>query len=65
LCAEAAGLVEHPSADLHDQTGLFGQGDELEGRDQSVARVFPSHECFIGRDLVFLQRHDRLSFSST
>jgi hypothetical protein len=44
LLHPARGLGEHPVADRRDQPQLFGDGDELVGRDQPALRVLPTHQ---------------------
>ena len=39
-----AGLVEHPGAEVEDQTALLGQRDELVGLEQSSAWMLPADQ---------------------
>ena len=39
-----AGLGDHPPADVDDDPGLLGQGDELAGRDETAVGPLPAHE---------------------
>ncbi|MOA07104.1 hypothetical protein D3C78_1267830 [compost metagenome] len=41
-----AGGLEHPLADRHDQTGLFGDGDELHRCHDTQVRMVPAQERF-------------------
>ena len=49
--ANVAGrLTQREAADLVDQTGSFGQRDEVAGGHQPTRRVMPPHECFSADD---------------
>ena len=41
----AAGLVQHPVADRHDQPALLGHGEELGGREQAAPRMLPADQA--------------------
>ena len=40
------GLTEHHFGQGHDETGTFGQGDELVGQESSFTRMLPANEGF-------------------
>ena len=46
----AARLAEHPAADRHDQSGLFGERDELERLHDAALRVDPADQGLDARD---------------
>ena len=58
--ALAARLPEHPGADLHDETRLFRQRDEVERHHQAPRGVVPAHERFEPRDVTRRQSDHRL-----
>ena len=52
VCQVRARLGQHELADLADQSHLFGDGDELVGRNRPVYRVVPAGERLDLHDLV-------------
>ena len=44
LRQQHAGLTHHPFAQAHDQLGLLGHGNELNGADQPPLRMLPAHQ---------------------
>ena len=55
----AAGLAEHPVAELAHEAGALGQRQELAGRDEAVA-VLPADERLDADDLPRLEADERL-----
>ena len=55
-----ARLLEHPLAELDDDAGLLGVGDELHRRDHPALRVLPAGKCLEAREPAALERDDRL-----
>ena len=39
------GLVQHPAAQLHDQSRFFAHADEISGRQQAALGMPPAHQC--------------------
>ena len=56
----AAGLLEHPAADVEDEAGLLGDGDELGGRDVAARRVMPADQRLERGDLALRHGDDGL-----
>src|SRR5262249_23009583 len=56
----AARLAERPFTDREDQSGLFGDRDELARRDETSLRMVPSDQSFKARKLACFEHHDRL-----
>ena len=56
----AAGLVEHPGADLGDHPGLLGGGDERQRRHGAPRRVVPADERLEALDASAGQLDDGL-----
>ena len=56
----AAGLAQHPVADLDDQAHLLGDRNELGRRDHAAQRMRPAQQRLAGRDLLGLQVEQRL-----
>ncbi len=54
------GLADHPFAQRHDDSGLFGAGNEHAGRHQAVARTVPAQQRLIARNLARAGVHQRL-----
>ena len=52
LAQLAAGLIEHPLADLDDAAVLLRQRDEQIRRHQFALRMFPANQCFDTGDAV-------------
>ena len=55
-----AGLREHERTEGVDRAGLFGQVDELVGRDQATCWVPPAHERLHPHHPAGTEVHDRL-----
>ena len=45
-----ARLLQHEGAELTDETGLLGDGDELRRRDHAACRVTPAHQRLAAGD---------------
>ncbi len=56
----AAGLPEHPFAEVADQAGLLGHGDEFGRTEQAALWMTPAHQRLEARDAVVGQRQHRL-----
>ena len=56
----AAGLVEHPCANRHDQAGVLGHRDELGREHESADRVIPAQQRFEPGEPGLRQGDDRL-----
>ena len=56
----AAGLVEHPGADRHDQAGVLRDRNEFGREHQSAARVMPAQQRLEPGEPRARQRDDRL-----
>jgi hypothetical protein len=54
------GTLDHPGAELDDEPGALGQGDEALRADQSDSRALPAHQRLAGDDLAALEVDDRL-----
>ena len=59
-----AGLAQHPSADLQDQTAVFGNRDKTRGQQQAELRTAPADQRFqadqravLGVDLGLIVQH--------
>src|SRR5271163_2201845 len=52
-----AGCSEHPLAQRQDEAILFGQRDELGGRDRADFRVIPAQEGLVSANLAGGDRH--------
>ncbi len=80
FCGFAAGLLHHPLADRHDQTGVLRQRNELAGTDRAVDVAGPAHQRFeadnlfgvgidhrlvVERQLVVLERIAQREFELT
>ncbi|MNP15817.1 hypothetical protein D3C76_1081880 [compost metagenome] len=48
----SAGGMNHPVADGHDQPGLFGLGNEFDGRDHAEFGMLPADQCLHADDLT-------------
>ena len=59
LCP-ARGLTEHPVADAVDEAGIFSDGYECIGADQTVPGVSPPYECLRFADTGGLRVQDGL-----
>src|SRR5580704_2742963 len=44
ICRVETGLADHPFAERNDKAGLFGNRNELRGRDRSALRLVPAQE---------------------
>jgi hypothetical protein len=51
---------QHPLADRNDESRLFGQADEIAGRDQPSGRMVPPDQCLQRDDLLPVAVEDRL-----
>src|ERR1035437_2155120 len=56
----SARLAEDPPAQLEDEAALFGDRDELRGREQTALGVLPADQGLDAFDLAVGDRHDRL-----
>ena len=56
----AAGFKQHPAPDGDDAAGLFGDGDEFIGRDQSALRMLPADQRLEACQPPGFERHDGL-----
>ena len=56
----AAGLVEHPQAELADQVRLLGDRDEAPGRDRAALGMRPAQQRLAGIHRALRQVDDRL-----
>ncbi len=56
----AAGLLQHPGADRHDEAGLLGDRDEVHRRDHAAGRVVPTHQGLEARQIAGIEIDDRL-----
>ncbi len=55
-----ARLLEHPLPDRYDQSRLFGERDEVDGRDKPSPRMLPARQRLDATDTAVGQRNDRL-----
>ena len=55
-----AGLLQNPFAQRHDQAGLFGDRDELDGRHHAPFGMMPADEGLAAGDLAAFDVDDRL-----
>jgi hypothetical protein len=53
-------LIQYTLAQWHDQSGLFGQFDEVHGRHHAVTGSLPPHQCLGTGDQGGGQVDDRL-----
>jgi len=60
LCQILAGAVECPLADLMDQAGILGHGDEFTGLDVTPFFIVPMYESLGADDAVQPQIDDGL-----
>src|ERR1700688_958732 len=56
----SAGFIEYPSADLDNEAALYGDGNELGGKDASTVGVLPTHQGFGAGDLTGVEIDLRL-----
>ena len=56
----AACLRQHPRSELHDETGFFGEGDEVLGQQPAELWVLPPEQCLHAVDGAALQVDYRL-----
>ena len=54
------GAVEHEQAELDDEPGLLGDGDELDRRHPAELRMIPARQRFEAGDGAIFEPHDRL-----
>jgi hypothetical protein len=55
-----AGLLEHPSPELDDESRLLGKRDGRRRRYRSSSWVVPTHQGLEAHDLPIMGPHDRL-----
>jgi hypothetical protein len=60
FCGLRAGFPQYPFAERHDQTDVFGDGNEFGRRDHAVLRMMPAQERFEAADLIRGDIHQRL-----
>ena len=53
-------MADHPGAELDDEPGPLGNGDEALGADEADAGALPAHEGLAGDDLPVAEPDDRL-----
>src|SRR5207244_494588 len=56
----AARVPKHPRTEIPDEPGLFGQWDELRGRQQAAHRVLPPNERLDPFDPVIVDADEGL-----
>ena len=54
------GALQRETAQLHDQSGLFGMGDEIGRRDQALDRMLPAQQRLKARHAAVGQADDGL-----
>src|ERR1044072_3303943 len=53
-------FIQHPLTNRHDQTGLFGNRNEVARINEAATRMIPAHECFEARETSRRQSNNRL-----
>ena len=56
----ARGALQHEQAEIDDQAGLLGDGDEFRRRHAAELRMVPARQRLEARDRAVFQPHDRL-----
>ena len=55
-----ASLAQNPLADTQNHAALFGDGDEIDRRNDAFVGMIPAHQGFHADDAVAAQIHERL-----